>query len=283
MVADDWCPTPHAGIRPLVRDPNAKNTESLVRNHLVTVSPSGLLTCAGGKWTTYRQMAEDAVDEAVRTFGLVPKATTLPDISGVGLPGITTDGRCRTLITPLVGSHGFSQALPSQLIEAHKVDADVAAHLASNYGDRAWSVLSLPGASARLVPGSPFVEAELRHGVRAEAGCTTADLIARRTRLAFLDVDGALRALPRVIDVAAEELGWDAARKQAEWTDAMRFLRSMGLPQDKVGLTRQDVESSAAKANAGAAAPRREPVGNVGGVGSFPGLGNGTIAARTSN
>src|SRR5690606_15649825 len=57
-----------AGIRPLVKDPKAKKTESLVRNHLITVSPSGLLTCAGGKWTTYRQMAEEAVDEAIRTF-----------------------------------------------------------------------------------------------------------------------------------------------------------------------------------------------------------------------
>ena len=58
-----------AGIRPLVRDPNAKNTESLVRNHMVNVSEAGLLTIAGGKWTTYRAMAEDCIDETIRTFG----------------------------------------------------------------------------------------------------------------------------------------------------------------------------------------------------------------------
>ena len=59
-----------AGIRPLVRNPNAKNTAALVRNHLIHVSTSGLLTVAGGKWTTYRKMAEEAVDEAVKVFGM---------------------------------------------------------------------------------------------------------------------------------------------------------------------------------------------------------------------
>jgi glycerol-3-phosphate dehydrogenase len=58
-----------SGIRPLVRDPGAKNTESLVRNHMINVSPSGLLTIAGGKWTTYRAMAEETVDKAIEVFG----------------------------------------------------------------------------------------------------------------------------------------------------------------------------------------------------------------------
>jgi glycerol-3-phosphate dehydrogenase len=58
------------GIRPLVRNPNAKDTQSLVRNHLIYVSPSGLVTVAGGKWTTYRKMAEEAVDKAIDQFGM---------------------------------------------------------------------------------------------------------------------------------------------------------------------------------------------------------------------
>lgn len=59
-----------SGIRPLVRDPSAKNTAALVRNHMINVSPSGLLTIAGGKWTTYRAMASDTIDEAIRVFGI---------------------------------------------------------------------------------------------------------------------------------------------------------------------------------------------------------------------
>ncbi|KAI9152006.1 Glycerol-3-phosphate dehydrogenase [Paramyrothecium foliicola] len=243
-----------SGIRPLVKDPKAKNTESLVRSHLVSVSPSGLLTCAGGKWTTYRQMAEDAVDEAIQTFRLTPNAVSLPDISGTGLPGFTTTGACCTSKIPLAGAHGFSHALASQLMEMHAIDADVAHHLATNYGDRAWSVLSTsPSANKRLLPSHPFTEAEVRHGVRAEAACTAQDLISRRTRLAFLNVDNALEALPRVIDVMAEELGWNATRKETEWTETLQFLRSMGLGEEKVGLTREQVLSGAVKS----AKPRR--------------------------
>ena len=58
-----------AGIRPLVRNPSAENTSELVRNHLIHVSESGLLTIAGGKWTTYREMAQETVDKAIDEFG----------------------------------------------------------------------------------------------------------------------------------------------------------------------------------------------------------------------
>ena len=60
-----------SGIRPLVRDPSAKNTAALVRNHMINVSESGLLTIAGGKWTTYRAMAQETVDTAIETFGIL--------------------------------------------------------------------------------------------------------------------------------------------------------------------------------------------------------------------
>jgi len=218
----------------------------------VTVSTSGLLTCAGGKWTTYRQMAEDAVDEAIKTFNLTPKCITLSDISGVGRAGFTTNGTCVTRSTPILGSHGWSTHLPAQLTEVYGIDADIAHHLATNYGDRAWSVLSdasgPDAGTARLSPSFPFIEAEIRHAVRSEAACTTADVIARRTRLAFLDVDAALNALPRVIDIMAEELDWSEARREKEWARTVRFLRSMGLDDARLGVTREEVMSGKAKA-----------------------------------
>ncbi|KAG5918634.1 hypothetical protein E4U42_006791 [Claviceps africana] len=241
-----------SGIRPLVRDPKAGNTESLVRSHLITVSPSGLLTCAGGKWTTYRQMAQDAVDEAIKAFDLRPRSVALPDLSGYQLAGSITNGTCKTLSTPVLGSHGYSTALAAQLTELYPtLDHDVAHHLATNYGDRAWAVLSCASSPssagararslARISPSFPFIEAELRHAVRSEAACTAADVIARRIRLAFLDVHAALGALPRVIDVLAEELGWTEARKRAEWTATVAFLRSMGLEEHEMGVSRQEV------------------------------------------
>ncbi|KAF9871198.1 glycerol-3-phosphate mitochondrial protein [Colletotrichum karsti] len=258
-----------SGIRPLVKDPKAKNTESLVRSHLVTVSDSGLLTCAGGKWTTYRQMAQDAVDEAISAFDLKPRAgLALPDISGAGLPsGITTTGHCITTNVPLVGAHGFSTQLPGHLISHFSLDPDVAHHLATNYGDRAFAVAAV--STARILPGFPFVEGEIRHGVRAEQAQTATDLISRRTRLAFLDAESALRALPRVIDVMAEELAWSESRKNQEWTETVRFLHSMGLPQGRLGVTRDEVLSStnsSGGAKAIAAAPKPQAAASSGGI-----------------
>lgn len=90
-----------SGLRPLVRNPGASSTEGLVRNHMIHVSESGLLTIAGGKWTTYRAMAEETVDEAVRVFGLENKVKN----------GCVTD-KLR-----LVGSDGWSRNMFIGLIQ----------------------------------------------------------------------------------------------------------------------------------------------------------------------
>ncbi|KAN0107967.1 DAO domain containing protein [Hyaloscypha variabilis] len=243
-----------SGIRPLVKDPNAKNTESLVRNHLINVSPSGLLTCAGGKWTTYRQMAEEAVDEAIKTFSLTPKPVlNAPDVSGTELinDGARLDGSCQTHQVKLVGAHGFSKTLFINLIQHFGVETDVAKHLTESYGDRAWTVaaLSVPTEKRFPVRGEkisalyPFIDGEVRYAVRHEYAQTAVDVLARRTRLAFLNAQAALEALPKVIDIMAVELKWDSKRKDVEWRDTVAFLESMGLPKSKLTATRKQVES----------------------------------------
>ncbi|RMZ81137.1 hypothetical protein DV738_g2454, partial [Chaetothyriales sp. CBS 135597] len=243
-----------SGIRPLVKDPKAKNTESLVRNHLITLSDSGLLTCAGGKWTTYRQMAEDAVDEAIKAFSLHPKALTAPlRVSGTEQinDAAVLDGTCQTHQVRLVGAHGWSKTLFINLIQHFGLETEVAQHLAKNYGDRAWTVAALsspteerfPVRGKRLSALYPFVDGEVRYAVRHEFAQRAVDVIARRTRLSFLNAQAALEALPKVIDLMAEELKWDSKRKEAEWKDSVEFLASMGLPNSMLGLTRKDVES----------------------------------------
>ncbi|CAK7272663.1 mitochondrial glycerol-3-phosphate dehydrogenase [Sporothrix epigloea] len=226
-----------SGIRPLVRNPNSKNTESLVRSHLVTVSPSGLLTCAGGKWTTYRQMAQDAVDDAIRAFNLTPARGVALPVVGAAATSVTpaaTTGACITKSVPLIGAHGFSPALPAQLAEAYpSLDADIAQHLAANYGDRAWTILSDSTGSpvSRILPSWPITEAEIRYGVRAESACTVVDVLARRTRLAFVDVAAANAALPRVISIMGDELKWSESMREQQRAESLAFLKSMGLEQ----------------------------------------------------
>ena len=123
-----------AGIRPLVKDPNAEDTQSLVRNHVVHVSDSNLITIAGGKWTTYRAMAQETVDQAVETCSLPAKGP-----SG-------TDG------LPLEGGHTWEPTLFIRLVQDLGVDTAVAQHLSATYGDRAFSVGKLAGLTGQRWP-----------------------------------------------------------------------------------------------------------------------------------
>lgn len=220
-----------SGIRPLVKDPKAKNTESLVRNHLLNTSASGLLTCAGGKWTTYRQMAEECVDAAIKEFHLQPKPVrNAPMVSGTELidDGARLDGSCQTHQVKLVGAHGFSKTLFINLIQHFGIETDVAKHLTESYGDRAWTVAALcspteqrfPVRGERINALYPFIDGEVRYAVRHEYAQTAVDVIARRTRLAFLNAQAALESLPKVIDIMAQELKWDSQRKDFEWKES---------------------------------------------------------------
>lgn len=209
-----------SGIRPLIRDTDSSSTEALVRNHIVMVSASNLVTIAGGKWTTYRQMAEDTIDEAIKIFNLQPK-----------------HWQTRTKRIPLIGAHGYSATIQLRLIQQYGLETDVAEHLARSYGDRAFIVASLcaptnqrwPLHGKRLVQWYPYIEAEVLYAVRNEYAQTAVDVLARRTRLAFLSCQAALDALPIVIDHMKRELKWDEMRVKEEHAKGLVFLKSMGL------------------------------------------------------
>ncbi|KAJ2725921.1 mitochondrial glycerol-3-phosphate dehydrogenase [Coemansia sp. Benny D115] len=222
-----------SGIRPLVRDPKAANTKDLVRNHMIHVSDSGLITIAGGKWTTYREMAKETIDRAVEQLGLKP----LRD--------------CQTEHVRLIGSHAWSDNMFIKLVQNFGVDLDVARHLAHNYGDRAWAVCALAdhqpaGAHSlgeRIHPRYPFVDAEVRYAVQYEYALSAVDVIARRMRLAFLDAQAARDSLPRVIELMAAELNWSKERQASERRKALEYLTTMGLPDSIL-----DDQPAAAKA-----------------------------------
>jgi len=83
----------------------------------------------------------------------------------------------------------------------------------------------------------------VRYAVRHEFAQRAVDVIARRTRLSFLNAQAALESLPNVIDIMGEELRWSRQRKEVEWKESVHFLASMGLPKSKLNVTRKDVES----------------------------------------
>lgn len=208
-----------AGIRPLVVNPNAKDTQSIARNHIIEVSKSNMVTIAGGKWTTYRHMAEETVDKAIEVCKLKPA-------NGCVTTGLLLDG-----------AHGYTPTLFIRLIQDFGLDTNVAKHLASTYGDRAFKVARMaqltgkrwPVVGNKLHEDFSYIEAEVYQAVR-EYACTAIDVLARRTRLAFLNVNAAQQALPMVIDILAKELAWSKDRRKEETERAERFLRlEMGL------------------------------------------------------
>ena len=171
-----------AGLRPLIG--GSGNTSNLSREHVIQIAPSGLVSVAGGKWTTYRRMGEEIVDRAAAVAGLPARP-------------------CRTRSLLLHGS----PAAPSD---------DV-------FGTDRPAVDALPGAGRRLHPALSLSEAEVRFAAREEQARDVEDVLARRHRALFVDATAAIEAAPAVAAILAEELGWDAART-LETTEAFRRL-----------------------------------------------------------
>lgn len=207
-----------SGIRPLVVDPNSKNTASIARNHLILVSKSGLVTIAGGKWTTYRSMATDTMEAAIKARGLKPAK------------------ECQTDGLFLEGGEGFTPNYFIRLVQDFGLEVEVAKHLARTYGNKAPEVAKLanitgsrwPVVGKRLSEEFPYIEAEVRYSIQ-EYACTIVDFLARRTRLAFLNAQAAADAIPKIADIMGKELQWSKAKKQAEIEEAQEFLGAMGL------------------------------------------------------
>jgi glycerol-3-phosphate dehydrogenase len=165
------------GLRPLVNPgagDGAQDTKSISREHTVLLRPDGLVTVTGGKWTTYRSMAQDVLDQC-RDAGLM-----------------TAQGPCVTATTRLVGAEGSYE--PTSLTTAGGMHS---------YGSEAGVVASLPGAQRMVAPG--FTEAMVRFAVRHEYARTVEDVLARRSRLLFLDAKAAIESADSVAEVVESE------------------------------------------------------------------------------
>nr|XP_054590276.1 glycerol-3-phosphate dehydrogenase, mitochondrial isoform X2 [Nothobranchius furzeri] len=216
-----------SGIRPLVTDPNSKDTQSICRNHIVSISESGLVTIAGGKWTTYRSMAEETLDAAIGAHSLTAES-------------------CRTVGLMLEGAKGWTPTLYIRLVQDYGLEKEVAQHLASTYGGRAFDVAKMaqvtgqrwPIVGKRLVSEFPYIEAEVLYAIK-EYACTAIDVIARRTRLGFLNVQAADEALPRIVQIMGKELNWSQEKRTEELEAAKKFLyHEMGYRSRSEQLTK---------------------------------------------
>ncbi|MCA1684499.1 MAG: glycerol-3-phosphate dehydrogenase/oxidase [Planctomycetia bacterium] len=163
-----------AGLRPLIAA-GQKRTASLSREHAAVVSTSGLVTVTGGKWTTYRRMAENAVDLASEVAGVPRRPCVTADLRLHGWVGKPTDGP--------YSAYG-SDAEGIRLLAAER-----------------------PELEEILVPGLPVRGVDVVWAARREAARTVEDVLARRTRALLLDARASMEAAPRVAARLAEELG----------------------------------------------------------------------------
>jgi glycerol-3-phosphate dehydrogenase len=171
-----------AGIRPLVRAEGVTNTAALSRDHVIHIDRSGLISICGGKWTTYRHMAEDCVDQAA-TLAQLPEKP------------------CATRDLKIHGFHTSPQDLG--VLAVYGLDAMEIRKLIDNdsrLGEQLHSEL-------------PYLKAEVVWAVRKEMARTVEDVLARRTRTLFLNARAAIEMAPAVADLMAPELHWDAAAK----------------------------------------------------------------------
>ena len=184
-----------AGQRPLVRKPGKDGgaTKTISRNHEVLVSDSGLVTIVGGKWTTYRKMAEDTLNHATLIGGLSenPCVTETLQLHGYRSP---------------CGEKGTSQPLQATALPpAYAV-----------YGSDAAKLEQLPDANTLLHPRLPYTKANVIWATRHEMARTVEDVLSRRTRALLLDAKAALESAPETAALMAKELGKDKAWETAQ-------------------------------------------------------------------
>ncbi|MGN6393931.1 MAG: glycerol-3-phosphate dehydrogenase/oxidase [Mucilaginibacter sp.] len=166
-----------AGLRPLAApQEGTTKTKEISRSHKLMVSASGLITVTGGKWTTYRKMAEDTMDKAIETAGLRPRVSITKDLS----------------------------------IHGNTAEVDRNSHLYV-YGSDREAVIALakknPEWVQKLHPKFEYLQAEVIWAVRNEMARTVEDVLARRVRMLFLDARAAMEAAPLVANLMAGELG----------------------------------------------------------------------------
>jgi glycerol-3-phosphate dehydrogenase len=190
-----------AGIRPLVRSAESGNTAALSRDHTIRIENSGMVTICGGKWTTYRHMAEDCVNLAATLARLPEKA-------------------CVTDHLNIHGFHSTSQKFGPLYV--YGSDAPEVQHLME----------ASPQLGNRLHPELPYTGAEVVWAAREEMAIHLEDVLARRTRALFLNARAALEMAPAAADLLARELGrddrWKAAQLQSFTAVARNYMLSAG-------------------------------------------------------
>ncbi len=199
------------GLRPLIASSEHGSTAELVRESVYLPSPSGLLTVAGGKWTAYRAMAERAIDTLLKLHPSLPSTR----------PCITADH-------PVHGSRLSPQEAQKELYSCPEL-VPLRAYLYPLYGDQSPRIVQYVRSADDLIPlvsDLPVTRAEIRYTLHHEYVRKPLDFLVRRSGVGLIERSKCQALLPDVVQLMAEELGWDAATRTAMESEANTRLRT---------------------------------------------------------
>ena len=224
-----------AGLRPLVSTAPDSPTTKLSREHVVDRPLPGFVSIAGGKYTTYRVMSYDAVN------------TAIPDLRRIVPPSCTEN-------LPLVGAEGYT-VLRNQfplLSKRFNLSVDVLEHLINRYGTLMEDILEMISENSHLAepltPESPIIKAEIVYGVTHEGARSVADILTRRTRLAFELPDRGISVVGSVADLIAPALEWSELAKSASINE-YRALIDREILNLSIAQLKENSESHASIVN----------------------------------
>ena len=212
-----------SGVRPLVKAGHAE-TKALARDHVIEVDePSGLVSILGGKWTTYRYMAEQTIDALQREF--------------VGSSANGTPVSSKTRQHPLAGAESYAGDYWQSLARDHALEEATARHLCEKFGTDADAIIALtksnPQQRTPIVQGAAPMQAEILYAIRNEMACTIEDVLARRIGMQFYSLAMAMTAAPVVASHLAREQGWSRQQELDAIDDYVRKIRHM---QEAAGI-----------------------------------------------
>jgi glycerol-3-phosphate dehydrogenase len=208
-----------AGLRPLLAG-ESEQTSKLSREHIVAHSVPGLVVVAGGKWTTYRIMAKDAIDEAVAAIDGTYSDSITDDIALLGAEGYHAAWNKRSKI--------------ARAFDIHKVRVE---HLLNRYGVLTDDLLALvkdrPELSEPLPGADDYIGAEVVYAASHEGALHLEDVLARRTRISIEAWDRGVSAAPVAARLMADVLGWDEARVEREVSNYLRRVAAERASQEQ--------------------------------------------------
>lgn len=208
-LTDDDVRSTWAGLRPLLAQGDGRSPSAVSREHALVEGSRGMITIAGGKLTTYRAMAAGAVDLVARRLGR--------KLARAGTDIIPLPGGNASDLEPF-RARGAPLGLP----------VEVSDRLVDRYGTECAGIHNLGMKNRRLFerlhPAHPAIEAEVLHAVRRELALTVEDVMVRRLHLYYETRDHGLRAAPRVAELMAGELGWDATGQREEVARYRRYV-----------------------------------------------------------